>query len=145
MQQALSSRTELPVHETDRWFRILAESTSTAIFVYRADQVLYVNPACEALTGFSSEELLAMLPWQIATPDLQPLFRERVAARLRGDPAVPNRFEARILTKDGRERGSAAPGPPSAGGEGEPVALQTAIDITERKWSEERRCAIVEG
>src|ERR1700759_4988041 len=128
MQQALSSRTELPVHETDRWFRILAESTSTAIFVYRADQVLYVNPACEALTGFSSaallarlpwqivtppgealtgfssEELLAILPWQIATPALQPLFRERVAARLRGDPAVPNRFEARILTKDGRER-----------------------------------------
>src|SRR6478672_1782879 len=104
MRQALSSRTELPVHETDRWFWILAESTSTSIFVYRADEVLYVNPACAALTGYSPEELLSMLPWEFSAPEIQPLIRERVAARLAGDPSVPNRFEARILTKDGRER-----------------------------------------
>jgi diguanylate cyclase (GGDEF)-like protein/PAS domain S-box-containing protein len=145
MRQALSRRTELPVHETDRWFRILAESTSTAIFVYRADQVLYVNPACEALTGFSSEELLAMLPWEIAAPELQPMFRERVAARLRGDPSAPNRFEARIHTKDGRERWFDVTSATIALEGGEPVALQTAIDITERKLSEERLRAIVEG
>ena len=73
MAQALSSRTELPVHETDRWFRILAESTSTSIFVYRQDQVLYVNPACEALTGYSSEELLSMPPWAFSAPETRVL------------------------------------------------------------------------
>ena len=107
MRQALSRRTELPVHETDRWFRILAESTSTAIFVYRADQVLYVNPACEMLTGYSSEELLAMLPWEIAAPDLQealPRARRRPAERrsvgpqpLRG--AHPHQGRPRALVR----------------------------------------------
>jgi len=63
MKQALQrGPARLPVHETDQWFRILAESTATAIFVYRADQVLYVNPACSELTGYSSEELLLMRP-----------------------------------------------------------------------------------
>ena len=144
MRQALPSRAELPVHETDRWFRILAESTSTAIFVYRADQVLYVNPACEELTGYSSEELLAMLPGEIAAPEFQELLRERAAARLRGEP-VPNRYEVRILTKDGRERWFDITSAIIELEDGEPVALATAVDITERKLGEERLRAIVEG
>ena len=103
MRQALPSRAELPVRETDQWFRILAESTSTAIFVYAADRVLYVNPACMELTGYSSQELLAMEPGEIAAPEFQEMMRERAAARLRGEP-VPKRYEVKILTKDGRER-----------------------------------------
>ncbi len=143
--KSLSNRGELPVHETDHWFRILAESTSTSIFVYQADRVLYVNPACEVLTGYSAGELLAMAPWEIAAPDLQPMLRERVQARLRGDAGVPNRFEVRILTKDGRERWFDVTSATIALGSGEPVALQTAVDVTDRKLGEERLRAIVEG
>ncbi len=143
--KAFSNRGELPVHETDHWFRILAESTSTSIFVYKADRVLYVNPACEEATGYSAVELLAMAPWEIATPDLQPALRERVQARLRGDAGVPNRFEVSILTKDGRERWFDVTSATMALGNGEPVALQTAVDVTDRKLGEERLRAIVEG
>ncbi len=145
MRQALPGWAELPVHETDRWFRILAESTSTSIFVYQADRVLYVNPACEELTGYSSAELLAMAPWEVAEPEAQPVLRERIAARLRGDPSVPDRFETRILTKDGRERWFDVTSATVALEGGEPIALQTAIDITDRKLAEERLRAIVEG
>jgi PAS domain S-box-containing protein len=58
MKQIIPREARLPVRWTDRLFRTLAESTSTAIFVSRGEQVLYVNPACETLTGYSAEELL---------------------------------------------------------------------------------------
>ena len=74
--------TGLPVSETDQWFRILAESTSTAIFVYRAERFLYVNPACEVVTGYSAEELLERVPWDLSPPESQDFFRDRAAARL---------------------------------------------------------------
>ena len=142
--QILPGQAELPVDENDRWFRILAESTSTAIFVYRADSVLYVNPACAELTGYSAQELLAMKPGDMAAPEFQELLRERAAARLRGQP-VPNRYEVRIFTKDGRERWFDMTSAYMAIGDGEPVALATAVDITDRKLGEERLRAIVEG
>jgi diguanylate cyclase (GGDEF)-like protein/PAS domain S-box-containing protein len=141
---ALPRRAELPVHETDQWFRILAESTSTAIFVYKADRVLYVNPACEELTGYSAEELLATQPGDIAAPEFQEVMRERAAARLRGEPA-PKRYEVRIFTKDGRERWFDMTSAVIEMEDGEPVALATAVDITDRKLGEERLRAIVEG
>jgi len=144
MRQALPSRAELPVRETDQWFRILAESTSTAIFVYAAHRVLYVNPACMELTGYSSQELLAMEPGEIAAPEFQEMMRERAAARLRGEP-VPKRYEVKILTKDGRERWFDFTSAVIDLEDGEPVALATAVDITDRKQGEERLRAIVEG
>ncbi|HEY4572372.1 MAG TPA: PAS domain S-box protein, partial [Thermoanaerobaculia bacterium] len=103
LEKPFSRRAELPAHETDRWFRSLAESTSTAIFVYSADRMLYVNPACSELTGYSVEELMGIHPWDLAAPETKPLLRERIDARLRGE-TVPGRYEICILTKDGRER-----------------------------------------
>ena len=44
---------------SQEWFRVLAEATSTAIVVIR-ERLLYVNPACEVLTGYSHEELMAL-------------------------------------------------------------------------------------
>jgi diguanylate cyclase (GGDEF)-like protein/PAS domain S-box-containing protein len=140
-------------------FRTLAESTSTAIFVCRADRVLYVNPACETLTGYSAEELLGETSWSlIVPPELQPALRDRAAARLRGEP-VPDRYETRILTKDGRERWIDLTAAAIVLDDGEPAALATAVDVTERKQAEvalresgarlelgeERLRAIVEG
>ncbi|MFL6262163.1 MAG: EAL domain-containing protein [Thermoanaerobaculia bacterium] len=142
--KSLSNRAELPVHETDRWFRSLAESTSTAIFVYQADRVLYVNPACSELTGYSTEELLQMKPGDMAAPEFEEILRERAAARLEGRP-VPNRYEVRIFTKDGRERWFDFTSTLLEVEDGGPVALATAVDITDRKLGEERLRAIVEG
>jgi diguanylate cyclase (GGDEF)-like protein/PAS domain S-box-containing protein len=136
MRQALQSGPAgLPLRETDQWFRILAESTATAIFVYRTDEILYVNPACEDLTGYTSEELLRKLPWDLAAPEAQGMLGERAAARLRGD-SEPHRYETCIYTKDGRERWIDLTSAVILLEDGEPAALATAIDITERKQAE---------
>ncbi len=134
----------MPVRETEQWFRILAESTSTAIFVYQTDRTLYTNPACAALTGYSEEELLHQRPWDLAAPEIRDLLKDRAAARLRGESA-PDRYEIPILTKDGHERWIDMTSAVILLEDGEPAALATAVDITDRKLSEERLRAIVEG
>src|SRR6185295_6614467 len=126
----------LPVRWTDQLFRTLAESTSTSIFVCRGDQVLYVNPACERLSGYSAEELLGESSWSLVVPaEILPALRDRATARLRGEP-VPDHYETRILTKDGRERWIDLTAAVIELDDGEPAALATAIDITERKRAE---------
>jgi diguanylate cyclase (GGDEF)-like protein/PAS domain S-box-containing protein len=125
---------EEPLRETEQWFRTLAETTSIAIFVYRGSRIIYANPAATALTGYTFEEMAALPPWQIAHPDFQPLIRERLHSRLRGEP-VPERYEAKLLTRDGHERWvelTAA----LMDGAAEPAILTTLVDVTERKLAE---------
>ncbi|HEX4964474.1 MAG TPA: EAL domain-containing protein [Thermoanaerobaculia bacterium] len=135
MRQVLQSPAEVPSRQTNDWFRTLAETTSTAIFVYRADRLLYVNPACEALTGYSAGELLTKPPWSFGAPEARATLRERGLARLRGEP-VPERYETRIVTRDGEERWIDLTSALIALEDGEPAALATAVDITERKMAE---------
>ena len=130
-----AERTPRTPRDRDPWFRALAETTSTAIFVY-SDRVLYVNPATEELTGYTADELLAQPPWFVAHPDHQPLIRERVRARLAGEP-LPSRYEFKILTKDGRERWVDATSAVIELDDVGPAAMATAVDITERKLAEE--------
>ncbi len=128
--------TPAPAIETDPWFRTLAESTATAILVYREDEILYVNPAVVELTGYSASELVGLPAWRIAHPDFQPLVRERILARLTGSD-VPPRYEIKILTKDGLERWVDATSSLLDMDYDGPAAMVTAVDITERKLAEE--------
>jgi len=136
LSRALPSEAGLPVRGTDQLFRTLAESTSTAIFVCRGERVLYVNPACEGLSGYSAEELLGESSWDLVVPvELRSWLRDRAEARLRGEP-VPDHYETRIRTRDGRERWIELTAAVIVLDDGEPAALATAVDITERKRAE---------
>jgi diguanylate cyclase (GGDEF)-like protein/PAS domain S-box-containing protein len=135
MSQPLWIPAKPTLRETEPWFRILAETTSTAIFVYRTDRILYANPACEQLTGYSVDELLTMLPWDLSPPDVQKALQERGAARLRGEEE-PSRYETRILTKSGEERWIDLTSARIALDDGEPAGMATAVDVTERKLAE---------
>lgn len=44
--------------EVDERFHPLVEGTSAAIFVFDAEKILYINPACKRLTGRTARELL---------------------------------------------------------------------------------------
>jgi PAS domain S-box-containing protein len=127
-------KAEQALRESEAKFRILAETMAAAIFIYQGDQNCYVNPAGEAITGYSQPELLAMNFWDIIHPDFRPLIKERGQARQQGETVVP-RYELKILTKDNRERWLDV----TLGlieFEGKPAVLGTAFNITNRKRTE---------
>ncbi|HEX2224114.1 MAG TPA: EAL domain-containing protein [Thermoanaerobaculia bacterium] len=125
-----------PGGETDQWFRTLADTTATAILVYRAGRVIYANRAAEELTGYSAEEIAATLPWEVIHPDFRDLVRERVAARLRGEPE-PSRYEIKVVSRHGRERWIEISSALMETAGEEPTVLASAVDVTERKLAEE--------
>ncbi len=128
-------RTEEAHRETEELFRTLASTIGAGVFVYQDDRFVYVNKACEELTGYTSEELLQMKFWDVVAPEYQDLVRERGLARQRGEP-VPTSYEFKIVRKDGTERWVVF----TAGRiqwKGRPAGVGTAFDITDRKRAEE--------
>ena len=127
-------RAEEALRESEHWFRTLAETTATGIVVYSAERLLYVNHACETLTGYLAAELLAMRPEEIVHPEARGEIGARIAARLRGEE-TPVHYETRLLTRDGRERWiDTAAGRFERGGQ--VLGMATFFDITERKLAE---------
>ena len=128
-------KTETALKESEELFRAVAEAMPAEIIVYQGDKFVYVNPFAETLTGYKSEELLKMNFWENTHPDYMKLAKERGRQRLKGE-IVPNRYELKYLTKEGREKWvdySAA----LINYKGNPAVLGTAVDISAKKDAEE--------
>lgn len=123
------------IKESEDKFRVLAETATTAIFIYQGENFVYVNPACTKLTGYSSKELLKKKFWEIVHPDFQKLVKERGFKRQKGKK-LPSRYQFKIICKNGKERWVDF----TAGlieYQGKPAGIGTAYDITEAKINEE--------
>ena len=113
------------------WFRALAETTATAIFVYGMERFHYANRAAEELTGYQRGR---------AAATCTPTTSSCRSTRTRPTPRAPGAWEATppppasscsIRRKDGEPRWllfSAA----LIEWDGGPAGLGSAIDITER-------------
>ncbi len=120
---------------SEQKFRAVAETAGNAIYIHDGTRLVFVNPAAEAITGYSQQELLAHDMWDIVHPDFRDGVRANAAARFRGEPC-PQRYEYKIMTKDGSARWLDF----SANlveFEGKRCILATAFDVTERKLAED--------
>ena len=114
--------------QAEHWFRILAETMPVAIFVHR-DKLLYVNPAAEALTGYSAHELMDM-----GLQDLvEPLSISGNGSTAPSQP-VGEADIWKMQCKDGRERWIRL----TSGYvelDWQPATLVTAFDVTAQEQS----------
>ena len=67
---------ERQLRESEDKFRVLAESTPTAIMFYQNNKWVYANPAAERISGYSLKELAAMDFWAFVHPDYRHLIQE---------------------------------------------------------------------
>jgi len=129
-------RAEEAKRQSEARFRALAEMSSAVIVIYQGERFTYVNSALKQITGYTEDELLDMKFWDIIHPDCREMVHQRGLARQRNED-VPNRYEFKIMTKDGNERwlDFAAS---AIQYEGIPAALGIAFDVTDRKHIEEQ-------
>lgn len=126
---------ETALRESEEKFRVLAESTPTAIMLYQDDRWIYANPAAEKISGYTEAELKTMTFWDIVHPDYKKMIQKRGESRQKGLP-VERRYEFRIISKDGRETWVDLSGAKTIYG-GKPAGIISVMDITDRKLSEQ--------
>jgi PAS domain S-box-containing protein len=127
---------EEALRESEAKFRVIAESSVGVVMLYDKESFIYVNPAIEAVTGYSRQELLHMSPWDIIHPSYNDYANQRWQERIDGRSVV-NNSEYRILTKSGEERWVEFTAGDFIHYQGKSVATATAFDITERKRAED--------
>jgi PAS domain S-box-containing protein len=130
-------KAESALRESESRFRTLADSTSAAIFVVQGSTVIYANRAAETMTGYALAEMSQMSYWDLVHPEQRERSKSWTLGRQQG-LEVPSRFEAKLLTKDGEERWVDYSASVFDLG-GAPAIVGTAVDITDRKRSEEER------
>ena len=124
------------LRESERKLRLIAENTTDVIYAYDMDRrLIYVNPAVEALTGCSVEELQERNYMNWLHPD-----DEARMMRLRRklfEGKSPFEEEFRIVTKDGQVKWAECTWVPLCDENGQQVGVQGHDrDITERKQAE---------
>ncbi len=126
---------EAALCESEGKWRTLAESTPVAIMIHQGDHLVYINPAGEWMTGYSAGELYAMNFWDFTAPEFRQIVRERGRQRQNGE-RLPYSYDVRIIAKDGSPKWISVTGN-QIQYSGRPAGLISAVDITERKKSED--------
>ncbi len=125
---------EKKLRESEELFRTLTEKSPTGIFLARDDKLIYANPVVEEITGYSREELLEMDPLKLIHPDYLDI-REKFF-RCENKESVPERYEFKIITKNGEERWIDLLASLVII-DGKPAVLGNFVDVTKRKKMEE--------
>lgn len=135
LQQDIAERkrAEEALRQSEAKFRALAESTSTAIFIYQDKRFTYVNPAWEILTGYSRMEASRMHIREIVHPEMHDL------AKIPGNPhaeaAYSHSYEVKLLSKQAKIKWVDYVSTPIEY-ERRPAMLGSCFDITIRKATE---------
>ncbi len=119
-------------------YRSLVEHSLQGLLIFQDNRIVFANAMMSEINGYTVEEMLELSPAEIFAlvyPDDQVLVQHFMQARIEGK-LLPDRYEYRIMRKDGSVRWLEARGVRiTYRGR---YALQGAyIDITERKQAEQ--------
>ena len=145
------AKAEKLLKESEEKFRILAETTPSAVMMYQNDKWVYANSAACKMSGYSQEEILSMNYWDFVHPDYKEMIKERGGQRQEGVLGI-KRYDFKIIRKSGEERWVDLSGASLTDYKGKPAGIISVIDVTDRKEmenslreSEERFRSIVEN
>jgi len=129
---------ETELKEAELKFRTVAEKSMLGVYISQNKRFLYVNPRFAEIFGYEREELMALSTGIIDTiyaEESRPMVREKIRARDNGETEGAH-YEAVGLKKDGARINVEFYGN-RVTINGQPAAIGTAVDITERKIAQE--------
>lgn len=121
--------------ESEERFRILSESSNSAIFAFRK-KISYANPAMEYLSDYTQKELCKRSIKELFGSEFAKEIKQRLTSTVDNECGYVRR-ECMLETKHGEQRWLFV----TVGLvqlHGEPTYLASAFDITERKLMEEQ-------
>ncbi len=124
--------------ESEEKFRTLADQSPNMIFINKGGRVVYANPQCEKIMGYTREEFCSpeFNFLSIISPECQHIVKESFAEHTQGMDVPP--YEYTLITKKG-DRVSAILASKIIEYEGEQAILGTVTDISARKQAEQER------
>jgi two-component system cell cycle sensor histidine kinase/response regulator CckA len=136
-------RVEEALRESESRFRALADTVPFGILILQEERIVYANRSAQDLYGYPAAELLGVSPWQFVHPEYVELVRGRYGQRLAGAEGLPDRYEIKVVTKQGAERWVECSVAVSTFG-GRPATVVAYSDVTDRRRSQEIQAAIYE-
>lgn len=95
-------RMEEALRESEARYKALFERAHDIIYCHDVQGwLLDINPATEALFGYRREESRSINLWELVVPESRPVVQEAIK-RLLEAPETPVRYEATLVTRDGR-------------------------------------------
>ena len=125
-------RAEQALKESELKYASLVEQATDGIYILQDGVFKFANKAISELLGYSVDELLGRSFLEIVAPESKGMVAEIYRLRMSGEKEVPNRYDAKVLRKDG----TIIEVEVSAGRfqyQGEPASLGFLHDITVRK------------
>ncbi|WP_152184218.1 sensor domain-containing diguanylate cyclase [Sulfurimonas indica] len=87
------------VEESEEKFRKIAENSLVGMFIY-TEYFVYVNEAFAKMTGYTTQELLKMHPWELVDESNKQSFQTIIQRRLQGEEFTSVHNEALLVKKD---------------------------------------------
>jgi diguanylate cyclase (GGDEF)-like protein/PAS domain S-box-containing protein len=130
-------RAESELVESEERYRLLTHNSLTGIYIHRDGRLLYVNDRLAEMLGYSPDEVLGTIFWDLVHPEDRELLRDRDEARSMGREVVP-RYEFRALCKSGHSKWMEVLAS-TIGYDGGTACMGNVADISERKEAEAER------
>jgi len=128
-------RAEKSLRESELRLRTISDTTTTGIFIYNDEKILYANRAAERFTGYCIAELMTLKILDLVHPDFKDIFQEHRLDNQQGKKDSSH-FETKILPNN-REECWMDINIGVMEWMGEQAGIISAFDITKRKEMEE--------
>lgn len=130
-------RTDEALQESESKFRDLAEKSIVGIYLIQDDVLQYVNAEFARIFGYEPGEVAGRLRLEdIIHPGDLPLVRGMIGKRLSGE-LKSLRYDFRVLRRNGEVRYAEVYSSRTTF-RGKPAVIGTLLDVTERKYAEQR-------
>ena len=127
-------RVEEALRESEELSRGMLHSAATGIYIVQDGKFQYVSPLFEQISGYTSKELIGTYSLDYVHPDDRETVRKKAIENLKGESISP--YEFRFIRKDG-ELVWVLEKLASIQYRGQPAAIASFMDISERKRAEE--------
>ena len=97
------SQSEQLLRISEEKYRVVVENSHDAIYIYRGDQLLFINKMATLMTGFDHDELIRKSVWDLIHPEDRARLQQSGIRRMAGEE-ISSTFTARILTRSGETR-----------------------------------------